>query len=219
MDCYQNYRDNGYAIVPNVFTAEECERLIKDAEPLNTGQVVHPNPHMYLPEIIEFMSDKRLKDIVTPILGDDIVGLQTHYYFSPPGTKGYFLHQDNYCIETDLDALVSCWIPLVDITDFNGGLIAYPGSHKNGVLPVECVTERNDVFSNIGERVVFNANQPFEYLTCKRGSVILIHGATVHGSQPNLTHNNRYVFLATYKKRGVPFREGNTSKRSEIELW
>ena len=47
---------------------------------------------------------------------------------------------------------------------------------------------------------------------------VFLDGALVHESLPNAMPENRYAFLATYLRKGAPFRPGNTAKREEVDL-
>lgn len=53
---------------------------------------------------------------------------KTEEYYKAP------LHQDWPSMESSLNSLV-VWVPLVNVTEQNGSIILFPGSHKNGVLP------------------------------------------------------------------------------------
>jgi len=55
---------------------------------------------------------------------------EKEFYYKTP------LHQDWPSMQASLNSLV-IWVPLVDITEENGGVIFYPGTHKHGVLTYE----------------------------------------------------------------------------------
>jgi ectoine hydroxylase-related dioxygenase (phytanoyl-CoA dioxygenase family) len=147
------------------------------------------------------------------------VGLQTQFFFTPPGRAGLGYHQDNYFVEAPTDAFVSAWVPLVDVTVENGGLYYFKGSHKRGKLPVRTVdTTGKDKRQAVYEETVMDEDYPKIDVFVKRGDAVLIHGYVVHGSYQNESAANRYVLLNTYLREGAPFRAGATARREEIPL-
>jgi ectoine hydroxylase-related dioxygenase (phytanoyl-CoA dioxygenase family) len=129
-------------------------------------------------------------------------------------------HQDNYCVEAPLEQFASCWIPLVDVDERNGCLSIFPGSHKAGMLPVRSlqVDQIRATYPNMREETIIPQNEKGVLLPAKRGTGIFLHGSVVHESGSNLSDKFRYALLCTYKRKGAPFRPGNTAKRIEIDL-
>ena len=53
----------------------------------------------------------------------------------------------------------------------------------------------------------------------KRGTTVFFHGDLVHASCFNITTDRfRYSILATYIRKGEPFRRGRLQNRTEIDL-
>jgi phytanoyl-CoA hydroxylase len=131
------------------------------------------------------------------------------------------LHQDNFYVEANYGIFASAWIALTDTCQEKGGLIVYPGSHKEGALPVRklnlALESSQDPNANNEETIV-----PPQYIkthvSVPRGAALFIHGHLVHGSNTNSTDQWRYVLLNTYIKRGESFRPGNYAKRAEVIL-
>jgi ectoine hydroxylase-related dioxygenase (phytanoyl-CoA dioxygenase family) len=154
-------------------------------------------------------------------LGNDIVGLQSQFFFSKPGTKGFAVHQDNFFIEAKNNSFASVWCPLVDVAILNGCLYIFPGSNNEGLLPVEPVSCNHDIGqdrnANNEECVVPSKFKQFDVIM-KKGSALFIHGNLAHGSHGNQSTEHRYVSLNTYIIQGESFRPGLTAKREEIPL-
>lgn len=87
------------------------------------------------------------------------------YYKTPP-------HQDYPSMLSSLNSVV-VWIPLVDVSEQNGSIILYPGSHKNGVLP----NKLEGGFAQV-ERPNTEAIQP----TMKVGDIAIFDSMLVHES-------------------------------------
>jgi phytanoyl-CoA hydroxylase len=126
----------------------------------------------------------------------------------PPGSKGVSPHQELYTAPVDPPDFLHVWIPLVDITDGNGGITFYPGTHRLGLAPhIERPGYSPMVHPDVMERV-----QPFRVdLTCRAGSVALFGGNIIHHSGPNTTDRARPALI-------VGLRGKSTKTKGELEL-
>lgn len=112
----------------------------------------------------------------------------------PPHTDGTFLY-------TEPQSAIGFWFALEDCTIENGCLWYHPGSHK--VYPI---TKR---FVKVDGGKSGCAMQPVEHdaagvpedklehykpVECKAGSLILIHNAVLHKSEPNRSNKSRYAY-------------------------
>lgn len=219
------YLENGYHIEENVFTAEECEQLIEASKSLENAQngtyrpqmMPHRQDNLYL----QAMANKKITSIMDILVGGKAMGLQTEFFYCKPGTRGFSLHQDNFFVQAPYGVFASSWVALTDTYADKGGLIVYPGSHKEGLLPVRKLhleqDSAQDPNANNEETVVpekykaINASVP-------KGAALFIHGHVVHGSNPNITSEWRYVLLNTYVKEGESYRPGNYARREAITL-
>lgn len=220
-----SYHELGFHIEENIYTHEECDRLISASHTLENAinKTFKPQmmPHRVNPLYLDAMRKPVLKNIMSQLVGGKAVGLQTELFFCKPGTRGFSLHQDNFFVQAPLNVFASSWIALTDTYLEKGGLIVYPGSHKEGLLPVRKLhlekDSAQDPNANNEETVV-----PPQYkaitATVPKGAALFIHGHVVHGSHPNQTNEWRYVLLNTYIREGEPFRAGNYAQREAVEL-
>eukprot|EP01063_Lacrimia_lanifica_P039665 TRINITY_DN8767_c0_g1_i2.p1 TRINITY_DN8767_c0_g1~~TRINITY_DN8767_c0_g1_i2.p1 ORF type:complete len:270 (+),score=99.33 TRINITY_DN8767_c0_g1_i2:427-1236(+) len=116
-------------------------------------------------------------------------------------------HQDNAVCEPAADGsqILTCWMPLHDVTPDNGTLVVVPRSHRLGLLPHTVHPENKEVYleNDYVDRTVeaMNADPaltaglpdgvqvlrvPFE-----RGDVLFLDKLTVHASAPNTTDDFR----------------------------
>ena len=51
-----------------------------------------------------------------------------------------------------------------------------------------------------------------------QGDLLIMHGNLIHGSYPNVSKRRRPLLSMSYITKGEQFIEGNTAKRTEIEL-
>lgn len=234
MDVYQyesapakakkQFQSEGFFIEPNVFDDNSCESIIKEAYKIAPkDQILSPlvMPHRKSDLFFSFMRHKKIVDLMTALLGSEISGLQSQFFFSKAGTIGFSQHQDNFFVEAKVGVLASAWCPLVDTNQENGGLYIYPGSNQAGNLPV--VTKGNRPLDGQDK----NANNeycdvPEIYqrldIKVKKGSALFMHGNLVHGSDINQSDSCRYTLLNTYIVKGSEFRPGKTAQRKEVNL-
>lgn len=219
------YQRDGYYIQENVFSDAECDALIEASKTLEsyTSGVFRPQmmPHRVNPLYLSAMRKKALVDSIAQAVGGKPVGLQTELFYCKPGTRGFSLHQDNFFVEAPYGMFASAWCALTDTYAEKGGLIVYPGSHKEGLLPVEKIAvskdSGQDPNANNEQTVVPPHYKPINARVPK-GAALYIHGHVVHGSNPNVTEEWRHVLLATYIKEGEKFRPGNYAQRAPIAL-
>ena len=220
------YNERGYHIEPDVFSPDECTRLIAAGKELaakgdgNFRPLMSPHRDDVL--FLRTMADKRLTTIMQSFCGGAVYGLQSELFFGCPGTPGFAPHQDNFFVEAPDNAFASAWTALVDVSPANGGLVIYPGSHRHGVLPVEKLSgpaSPNQDPNAVAQRCILpegHAEGVDLYLT--RGSVIFLHSLVVHSSHDNRSDTWRHALLNTYIRQGASFRAGNYARRSPIDL-
>lgn len=222
------YRSLGFHVEYDVWSPEECRELIDASHELpgyRAGSFVPAmHPHRTEPRVLSALKDRRVVAIAERLVGGKVSGLQTELFYCRTGTPGFSYHQDNYYVEAKPDAFVSAWCALEDAGRENGGLIVFPGTHKEPVLPVREVANpaptegRQDPNANRLEAVVPGGYERVD-LAVPRGAVVFLHAHTVHGSNANRAEaRTRHVLLSTYLRRGESFRPGHYSKRTEVDL-
>lgn len=219
------YHELGFHIEENMFTDAECEAFIRASSELESAKsgLYRPQmmPHRQNPLYLEAMRKPEIKEIMSLLVGGKAAGLQTEFFYCKPGTRGFSLHQDNFFVQAPYGAFASAWVALTDTYTEKGGLIVYPGSHKEGLLPVQKLNlvkdSAQDPNANNEETVVPPQYQPINAAVPK-GAVLFIHGHVVHGSNSNQTDEWRYVLLNTFIRSGESFRPGNYAQREELPL-
>ena len=219
------YFDQGYHIEPGVFDAAEIAAIKKAArnlpDYLNGSYIPTLNPHRLEDPFLKALAKKTLVEIMRLMVHGKVSGLQTQYFFGKPGTKGFAMHQDNFYVESNPDAFASSWNPLVDVSPKNGGLIVYPGSHREPILPVDKFEEEQAAGQDKNARRE-QVRLPEKYqpvsVVAPAGSAVFLHGHTVHSSHDNQTDTYREVLLCTYLRAGEKFRPGFSAKRNEVDV-
>ncbi len=217
------FQENGYLIIENVFQKKDCDYLVKTANNFVVNNDYTPlmNKHNNSNEIFEFIANKQLKLIIEEYFIGKALGLQTEFFFMPPGTQGFSAHQDNTFVQAKGPTFISAWIALTDITPENGGLIIWPKSHMEKQLKFEETMEKKivDQDPNANKRRSIIPKKYKKFSPCiKKGDVILIDKWLVHASHANLTKKSRYVLLCTYIRENAYYRKGNYANREAFKL-
>ncbi len=218
------FNEKGYLILENILSSSDCDEIIKLANKYNAKKDYVPimNIHNYSNMILKIMSNSNIIKYVEEIFNGKALGLQTEFFFMPPGTKGFSPHQDNTYVQANQNSFVSVWIALTDVNTMNGGLIIWPESHKEFQLRTEenentpCVNQdpnARKMKSIIPKK--YKATSP----NMPKGSIMFIHSWLVHASNNNESCENRNALLCTYIKEGADFRSGNYAKRKSFELY
>ena len=217
------FNDQGYLILKDVFLRSECDEIVNFANTYNKRNDYVPimNIHKSSDEILKYMSNKKIIRYVEEVFNGNALGLQTEFFFMPPGTNGFSPHQDNTYVQADQNCFVSAWIALSDVNSHNGGLIIWPESHKEEELKnqenEELPSDNQDPNARKMKSII-----PKKYKSLSpeisKGSVMLIHSWLVHASNTNNSKKNRNALLCTYIKKGADFRAGNYAKRKSFEL-
>ncbi len=220
------FNEHGYFIEENVFSTAECDEFIEASKKLESyvKGIHYPQmmPHRTDALYLKALRKPQVVASIAQAVGGTPVGLQTEFFYCKPGTKGFGRHQDNFFVEAPIGAFASAWCALTDVAVENGALIVWPGSHKEGLLPVQKATgqkdEKQDPNANNEETVIPSHYKPIN-VAVKKGSVVYIHALLVHGSNSNTSKDKwRQVLLNTYIRKGEKFRPGNYAKREPVEL-
>jgi phytanoyl-CoA hydroxylase len=206
------YRENGYLVVPDLFSSAEIEELkqetvsifrghrgavdglldvepgMADAEVLKKYLAIH-FPHKLSPMIERSLAHPGVVEILTQIIGRNVKCMQSMLFVKGPGKPGQSWHQDEYYIPTRDRSLGAAWIAIDDASVDNGCLWIIPGSHRRGVI-VRRVPGRNPEFAEADTLDL----TPQEESRCvpvevKTGSVVFFHGYMFHSSRRNRTSN------------------------------
>jgi phytanoyl-CoA hydroxylase len=224
-DALQSYHELGYHIEENIYTDEECADLIEASKKLesavNGSYRPQMMPHRQEDIYLQAMRKPNLVEIISKLVDGKASGLQSEFFYSKPSVRGFSLHQDNFFVQAPAGAFASAWIALTDTYPEKGGLIIYPGSHKEGQLPVRKLELEKDSGQDPNannEETVVPSQYPETHISVPKGAALFIHGHLVHGSNANRTNEWRYVLLNTYIREGEKFRPGNYARREAVAL-
>ena len=206
---------DGYAIVPQVVTAEEIEHLLSNLQRSSSHRSRAGLRHLLSnPAVAEFAADRRMLGIAQSVLGSDAFPFKATLFDKSPDANWLITwHQDTalplcerienpgwgpwsakegiayaHAPATALESVVALRLHLDDSHQENGPPRVIPGSHRQGVLSDEQVENIVDK----GERV-----------TCliEQAGVIVMHPLLVHASSKSQSDKPRRVLHIEYATR------------------
>ena len=209
-----SYRNDGYAVLPGIFEATECNSFVESMMDLHRGQrrleEFQPrgcddwrrthNQHCYDEIALRWLIDFRLYKPLKTIMGDEPEGIQTMYFWKGSEQRR---HQDQFY----LPSCMSAWIALQDVGVNNGTIYIQPGSHRHRLVTRHNFGETGEFHGmdyNDAVDLIFQRNNlpeiPVEVST---GDVVMLHGALVHRGGPILDSGSfRHVLANHYISRG-----------------
>lgn len=153
-------------------------------------------PHELHPANMDLFLDPRVQVILTDLMGEEVIGCQTMFYFKPPGARGQAFHQDNYYLLVQPYTCIAAWLAVDRSYPDNGGLQVCPGTH---VLDLKCPEHADLSQSFVDDLVAPPAGHEPVALDLQPGDMLFFTGSVIHGSGPNATANQwRRSFISHY---------------------
>ncbi|MFI5356132.1 MAG: phytanoyl-CoA dioxygenase family protein [Opitutales bacterium] len=199
------YDRDGFLIVPDLLSAEECDTLKVEArrvldQQARPGSSVYVHVAVVSPRFRALAEDPRIVQVLQPVMPHGVMFLSDKIvYKSAAKTFPTPWHVDFFYWRNTRPKL-SVWIALDDATAENGTLTVVPGSHRRDWRMVKMSLPSGDF-----ENAIDNGDwQDGDVVTCavKRGTAIVFSDRLVHGSTPNIAGRDRYVIISTYHAPG-----------------
>ena len=218
------YEDNGYLVVQELLSSQECDRLMTIFEEYADDEwAAILNLDRKEPEIRNLMKNTGIVSRVEQLQETEVVGLMTQMLFKKAGsryaTQAWHPHQDNSYPQSEVGAYITTNIFFEAADPENGGMYIYPGSHKEGPLPFRWLRSyREDAGDNPGN--VCDVPDQYEKVDLKisKGDMLVLNGCVIHGSYPNHATRSRPLCQLIYIKRGADFVPGKNANRTSIPL-
>jgi phytanoyl-CoA hydroxylase len=157
-------------------------------------RVMHP--HELDPANMDLFLDPRVHGVVQQLMGEDVIGCQTMFYFKPPTARGQAFHQDNYYLLVQPYTCIAAWLAVDRSFPENGGLQVCPGTH---VLDLECPDHADLSQSFVDDFVAPPEGHEPVGLDLAPGDMLFFTGSVIHGSGPNTTTDQwRRSFISHY---------------------
>ncbi len=190
---FEDYKRNGQKVYETGCAFEELDPA--------KHQVRAMHPHRYSGKVREWFLNPRVMDVLESLLGRPALGVQTMYYYKPPGAKGQGMHQDNFYLVSLPTTCIAAWTAIDEATDENGCLWVVPGSHKGKILCPKTDASSLQSWNNYGDSHI----NPFPReikpipVPVPQGSTMFFGGNLIHGSGPNrMKDRSRRTFIGHY---------------------
>ena len=232
-DYLDHYRAHGYAVVKGVFRADEVaemaaafDRIYRQglthkgsyrhgnvfyriADDANLGRVVRfvQWPSYFDAVLDAFRLDRRMFDIVAPLIGRDIKQIINQMHWKPPGADmvefGY--HQDiksrrpRAAYRGLPETYVQTGIAIDPHGVDNGAMTVCPGSHRLGELALNTDRATMDQAMRADDLETLGVDPASVVpLALEPGDVALWNVLTIHGSGPNTSARDRRFYINGY---------------------
>ncbi|MDY0882978.1 phytanoyl-CoA dioxygenase family protein [Dongia soli] len=232
-DYIQHYRDEGYAIIRNVFSRQEIADMAAAAEEVYQEGLRlkqswrHKNLYFEViddkaggtivrqvqwvswcsPRLEAVRRDKRILEILEPMIGKNLKQLGNQIHWKRPGAKmvGFRYHQDARfrtppeAFRKLNDSFVQTGLAIDPHRLDNGALKIFPGSHKLGYLGLSEIGYLMKGNPEAGTLAAAGLD-PAKVVNVlmEPGDVTLWHPLTVHGSGANTSQIDRRIYINGY---------------------
>lgn len=203
----QRYNRDGYYIARNVLTEKLCSKLNQHIKSdvldrfaqertglsglgdtmMDTTLCVH-QPHAVSDHILSLMKHKKVKSLLSKLIGPSVKGIQSMLFIKGPGLQGQAWHQDEYYIPTRDRSLCGVWVALDDAVIENGCLWVIKSSHQKGYLyPMQ---EHHDHVNFDHSKCAYGFSEAAEIpVQLNKGDALFFNGYLLHRSKRNVSKN------------------------------
>jgi len=214
----ERFERDGYCVADDLFSESELQEIeaffedykTRGGEAFDGGsaydgidatrrQVRAMHPHRYSSRAMAWFTNPKVAEGLAVLFGRPALGVQTMYYYKPPGAKGQGMHQDNFYLVATPATCIAAWTAIDDATLDNGCLYVVPGSHQHAISCPE--GEKAERWMNYGDSHVTKFPRETKPIPVevRRGQTMFFSGNLIHGSGPNrTTDRSRRTFIGHY---------------------
>lgn len=191
----------GYVVLPDLLSAEQIANIRRELDALPTTAVDYSENQRYCqqvqwtnsPHTIDVIALPAMLEFLTTLFGDELVFTSCSYALSKPGHPGIAIHTDAqpygsaiFGMQASAPRLVRALYYLDDLTPERAPFKVIPRSH----LSMHADANPYRRYLSHPEEVM---------VTCRAGSVALIHQAVFHANYPNISQQDRRLLAIAYR--------------------
>jgi ectoine hydroxylase len=219
-----NWSANGYMILEQFFEAATCEAINEEIAQLQQKGKLHfkwGNKLMFANKRSSLIRNTTLQPelvrILSFLLDKEVVPFQTINFIEGSGQRA---HSDSIHMTTyPLGYLIAVWVALEDVSQENGPLFYYPGSHKLPYLLNKDFNEGTTLltlgnkdypdYEDVLEELVVTKGYTPQEFHAKKGDVLIWHANLVHGGAPILDRSltRKSMVIHYYAKDVIKYHE------------
>lgn len=205
-DQIDHYNRHGYIKPLEIYSNSEIkeirdyfDRLLEQTIAEGGDSYSISTAHMKYAGVYDMLTNSKLVDYVSDILGDDVIAWGSHFFCKMPGDgKSVAWHQDASYWPLSPSKAITVWLAIDDADQSNGCMKFVAGSQVNGHLTYR---KNDDSSDSVLNQTVENAEQygsevVFDELTA--GQASLHNDLLLHGSDANNSNRRRCGLTLRY---------------------
>ena len=214
-DLVQEFGENGFVILKNVFSEGQMEplrRLTDEIVAYAEQELEDPFLSYYLkhradqgalydlfqrhPEFQAFAKSSEILDFLEGVLGPDIFLYENSLVYKPEGKRNEVPWHQDYMNRPKEPHKITAWMPLDKVAIANGAMKVVPGSHKLGFQPYFRVKgETHHTRLQLDQVDLSKA----VYAEMNAGDVLIFHHLLIHSSDRIERPSARRVYRVAYQ--------------------
>jgi ectoine hydroxylase-related dioxygenase (phytanoyl-CoA dioxygenase family) len=202
------FSEDDFCNLSRIFNQLNAERGEKRSDELDF-------PHFHCPELLKFLMNDNVLDLVEPLIGPDI-GLWTSHFIckEPHCGRATPWHEDSTYWEgrfDRIDDIVTVWLA-IDLSDQeNGAMKVIPATHLNGggsdYMPV-------DASENLFDTAIRDVDDTKAVTISLEPNQCSLHDARIiHGADANLSSRRRCGYTMRYFSQHMKFNAEHPSNQ------
>ena len=156
--------------------------------------------HLYFPWANKIIFEQKILDVVTQIIGDDILCWNSLIFHKKANSKSWVsMHQDQNYWGIDDNKVLTVSLALSSSTVENGCLKLLPGSHKKKFEHKD-LNDSNNLLAR-GQTIDYKKDKiesNFVNIVSEPGECVFFHSNMVHGSYQNNTSKDRVLYAMRF---------------------
>ncbi|MFN9719678.1 MAG: phytanoyl-CoA dioxygenase family protein [Planctomycetota bacterium] len=212
------YNKDGYVRPLDIYTSTEItairqyfDRLLEKTIASGGNSYSISTAHMKYGGVYDILTNPRILDFVSDLLGDDVIAWGSHFFCKMPGDgRAVAWHQDASYWPLTPSHAVTVWLAIDDADLDNGCMKFIAGSHHSGHLTYRKSTPEEH---NVLDQTVENAEQYGTIVLddLKAGQASIHNDLLLHGSEANMSTRRRcgltLRYAAAHVRAGMNWNE------------
>lgn len=177
-------------------------------------------PHFHRPELLDFLLDDEVLDLVEPLIGTDIGLWSSHFICKEPRTgRATPWHEDSAYWKGRFDhfsGIVTIWLAIDHSDRRNGCMKVIPGSHQLGG---DSDYEKVDMTDNLfGTQIKDVEDSQAVHFELAPNECSLHDSRLIHGADPNTSDRRRCGYTMRYFSQQMRFNPDYPGNKG-FKIW
>jgi non-heme Fe2+,alpha-ketoglutarate-dependent halogenase len=215
----ESYNKNGFIRPIDIYSTDEItsirqyfDRLLEKTLREGGNSYSISTAHMKYGRVFDILTNPRIIDHVSDLLGDDVIAWGSHFFCKMPGDgRAVAWHQDASYWPLTPSHAVTVWLAIDDADTDNGCMMFIAGSHHSGHLTYKKSSpeEHNVLDQTVENAESFGTGVVVDDL--KAGQASIHNDLLLHGSSANMSTRRRcgltLRYAAAHVRAGMQWNE------------